>query len=234
MKIGILTDIHSNVIALNKVIQRFSNEKCDKIICCGDIIGIGPFPEQTVQYIMSLPNLICVRGNHDHYQFRGIPEKMTESEKSHHLWTSSLLSISSKNFLKALPQKSELLVSGHKVSVLHYATESENRYKFVSNPAKNDLEELFSDIDGEIICYGHDHKRLICQTDKKRYINVGSCGCPEKDKNIARGAILNIDKEKISIHCVDEEYDVNKVINEIKRINYPATEEILKYFYGVN
>ena len=203
-------------------------------VCCGDIIGIGPYPEQTVQYIMSLTNFICVRGNHDRYQFRGIPDKITESEKLHHLWNNSQLSDGSINFLKTLPQKSDLTVNGHTMTVLHYAVDSEDRYGFVKNPTKNDLEELFSEVDSEIICYGHDHKRLICQSDKKLFINVGSCGCPEEEKNIARGAILEIDKEKISLQCIDEIYDVNAVIKEIKRLNYPAAEEILKYFYGVN
>lgn len=233
MKIGIITDVHSNVVALDKIIQRFNTEKCGKIICCGDIIGIGPHPEQTVQYMASLPNLICVRGNHDHYQFRGIPDKITESEKLHHLWIKSLLSEASVIFLKSLPQRADLTVDGHKISVLHYAVDSENRYGFIKNPTGNDLDELFSGVDGEIICYGHDHKRLICQTDKKWYINVGSCGCPEDEKNIARGAILEIDKDKIALKCVDEMYDVDEVIKEIKRLNYPAAEEIIKYFYGV-
>ena len=89
-------------------------------------------------------------------------------------------------------------------------------------------------MESEIICYGHDHKRCICQFDKKWFINVGSCGCPELEKNVARGAILNIEKGKISIECIDEIYYVNEVIKEIKRLNYPAAEEILKYFYGVN
>ncbi len=233
MNIGIITDVHSNVIALNKIIQKFNIEKCDMIICCGDIIGIGPYPEQTVQYVMSLPNLICVRGNHDHYQFRGLPDKITESEKLHHLWVRSCLSTASMNFLKALPQKQDFIIDGHTISVLHYAVDSDNRYRFVKNPSKKDLEQLYSEIDSEIICYGHDHKRLICQTDKKWYINVGSCGCPEDNKNIARGAILKVDKENISLDCVDEEYDVNEVIKEIKHLNYPASEEILKFFYGV-
>ena len=42
MKIGIITDIHSNIIALNGVLNKFENLNVDKIICCGDIIGIGP------------------------------------------------------------------------------------------------------------------------------------------------------------------------------------------------
>lgn len=234
MNIGIITDVHGNVIALDKIVQKFKKEKCEKIICCGDLIGIGPYPEQTVQYVMSLPDLICVRGNHDHYQFRGIPEKITENEKLHHLWVRSLLSSSSINFLKELPQRSDIIVEGHTISAIHYAVDSENRYAFVKNPTESDLNELFSNFDSQIICYGHDHERLICKTDKKWYINVGSCGCPERSKNIARGGILSIEREKVSLKCIDEIYDVRKVISEINRLKYPAAEEILKYFYGVN
>ena len=60
MKIGIITDVHNNVIALNSMLAVFEEEGCDEIICCGDIIGIGPFPEETVQRIKSLPNIRCV------------------------------------------------------------------------------------------------------------------------------------------------------------------------------
>ena len=52
MKIGI-TDIHSNIQALNEVLKEFDKVKVDKIICCGDIIGIGINPEETVQKLMN-------------------------------------------------------------------------------------------------------------------------------------------------------------------------------------
>ena len=48
MKIRIITDVHSNIIALNEVLNEFGKIKVDKIICCGDIIGIGPNPEEAV------------------------------------------------------------------------------------------------------------------------------------------------------------------------------------------
>ena len=38
---------------------------CDRIICCGDIIGIGPNPEETVREMIRIPGLIAVRGNHE-------------------------------------------------------------------------------------------------------------------------------------------------------------------------
>ena len=57
MKIGIITDVHNNVVALNAILQLFEEKGCDEILCCGDIIGIGAFPEETVQRIKSLENI---------------------------------------------------------------------------------------------------------------------------------------------------------------------------------
>ena len=62
MKLGIITDIHSNIIALNEVLKQFEKIKIDKIICCGDIIGIGPSPEEVVQALIQVSDkLIAVR-----------------------------------------------------------------------------------------------------------------------------------------------------------------------------
>lgn len=36
MKLGIITDIHGNLVALKSVLSKFEKENIDKIICCGD------------------------------------------------------------------------------------------------------------------------------------------------------------------------------------------------------
>ena len=75
MKIGIITDIHSNIRALNAVLEEFEKIGLDKIICCGDIIGIGPNPEAVVQKLIEQKNkLISVQGNHEQYLIKGLPE----------------------------------------------------------------------------------------------------------------------------------------------------------------
>lgn len=40
MRLGIITDVHSNIIALNAVLNEFKKIKVDKIICCGDMSNI--------------------------------------------------------------------------------------------------------------------------------------------------------------------------------------------------
>ena len=45
MKIGVISDIHSNIYALDAVLNEFDKIKIDKILCCGDIIGINGYIE---------------------------------------------------------------------------------------------------------------------------------------------------------------------------------------------
>ena len=111
MKIGIISDIHSNVQALKAVLKEFNKIKVDKIICCGDIIGIGPNPEEAVQMLIKKREcLISVRGNHEKYFTDGLPKevhddkrKMSFDKIQNHKWTQSMLSEESIKFIKELP-----------------------------------------------------------------------------------------------------------------------------------
>ena len=76
MQLGVVTDIHNNLTALKVVVEKLQQIGCDKIICCGDIIGIGPYPEETVQYLMQISNLIAVRGNHEKYLLDEMPQSI--------------------------------------------------------------------------------------------------------------------------------------------------------------
>ena len=111
MKLGIITDIHSNIIALNEILKEFKKIKIDKIICCGDIIGIGPRPDEVVQALMQVSDkLIAVKGNHEKYLLDGLPvnvhddkRNMSLEEIQNHKWIHSRISEQSKKFLENLP-----------------------------------------------------------------------------------------------------------------------------------
>lgn len=241
MKLGVITDIHNNLTALRAVAEKLNQMECDKMICCGDIIGIGPFPEETVQYIMQIPNLIAVRGNHEKYLLEGMPsrypngENMGLEEMKHHKWEHNLLSSESIHFLESLPYKINLTCEGFSISVMHYCMDCEGHYmnnQYTANPSEDDLKKMFADVNSDIILYGHNHCGNICNSDKF-YINVGSLGCPAQDKNVARAGVVKLDKGKAEVQTIDVEYDVNEVIRLIDEINYPDAENIKKYFYGL-
>ncbi|MBR4462671.1 MAG: metallophosphoesterase family protein [Erysipelotrichaceae bacterium] len=238
MKYGIITDIHNNVTALRAVLKRLDEMNCDRIICCGDMVGIGPDPEETVQEMIRIPGLIAVRGNHEDYLLEGIPtewpneENMSYGEMEHHKWEHGLLSEESVAFLRGLPKRIDFIIGGFSISVMHSCMDENGRYsKSKTNPTESDLMDMFADVESDIIIYGHDHNRNICKGDKF-YINVGSLGCPSKEHDIARAGVLSIENGIASIEKVDVRYDVDAVIRKIDELNYPDAENIKRYFYG--
>ena len=239
MKLGVITDIHNNLIALKAVKEKLNQMECDKIICCGDIIGIGPCPEETVQYIMQIPNLIAVRGNHEKYLLEGLPteypneENMGLEEMKHHKWEHHLLSAKSIDFLESLPYQINLTYEGLNISIMHYCMDHDGHYiNYKANPSEDDLRKMFADISSDIILYGHNHCRNICYSDKY-YINVGSLGCPAQDKNVARAGVIEIENGNAEMQTIDVEYNVDDVIHLIDKINYPDSDNIKKFFYGI-
>ena len=145
MKLGIITDIHNNLIALNTILEYFEEQNCDKIICCGDIIGIGPYPEETVQRIMMVNNLIAVKGNHDGYLVDGMPtefpneEHMDYGEMLHHKWEHGRLSESSIDFLKSLPVQAKFSIGKYEIVVIHYCMDDTVEIESVELPYDVDV-----------------------------------------------------------------------------------------------
>lgn len=239
VKIGVITDIHNNVAALKAVVECLHRQGCGHIICCGDIIGIGPHPEETVQYLKKLSNVTAVRGNHETYLLEGMPdtvpneERMGWEEMKHHRWEHGLLSLESTAYLKSLPSRADISCEGFHIAVMHYCMDRNARYvHYTPEPSEADLETMFADVDADIILYGHDHRRWICR-GSRLFVNVGSLGCPAKDGNIARAGILTIEKGRTDIQPVDVAYNVQDVLRAIDEIQYPDAENIKKYFYGV-
>lgn len=238
MKIGVISDIHNNPVALDQMLEYFSDNGCEKIICCGDIVSIGPMPEETVRRIMGIENLICVKGNHEDYLRKiGLGESlfndMQQDEARYHEWEFDRLSQESKVFLDSLPASRFETIEGIKIYIAHYAM-SQNAYL---NPMRSltlqMCEEMFSDISANVVLFGHSHKYFYFTSSNTHYINVPSLGCPSKSKNVAHAGILEIGTGTCGFNKVDLEYDVSAVIAQIDRFNYPASKEIKQIFFGL-
>ena len=63
MRYLILSDLHANWEALQAVLADAPLE-CDRILCCGDIVGYGADPDQVTEWVRAHVSNI-VRGNHD-------------------------------------------------------------------------------------------------------------------------------------------------------------------------
>jgi len=68
-RIAVISDIHGNLIALDRVIADVRSRRVDRMVCLGDIVGYGPDPKECLDIVRQYCDGI-VAGNHE----RGVTE----------------------------------------------------------------------------------------------------------------------------------------------------------------
>ena len=242
MKIGIISDVHSNIDALKATFKKFKEEKVDKIICIGDVIGIGPHPEKCIDFLDNNKKLLLsfVRGNHENYLLKGIPKRnhndknakpMTEEQIATHVWNHSRLNSKQIEFVRNLKDKDYIEIEGKKIAIGHYPMDEYNKFKqYIKNPTREEIKELFKDISADIHLFGHTHQQYYLEEDEKYYINPGSLGCPAGTNGASVG-ILEIYNDKVEYKQLIFDYDIERVVNEILEFNYPLNTYMINRFY---
>src|SRR5437667_11977652 len=64
MRVAVVSDIHSNLHALEAVLAAIEAEAPDELWCLGDLVGYGPRPNECCAAIAERAD-ICLAGNHD-------------------------------------------------------------------------------------------------------------------------------------------------------------------------
>lgn len=241
MKLGIISDVHSNIQALKAILNEFGKQKVNKIICTGDIIGIGINPEETVQELIKRKDmLIAIKGNHEKYLLNGIPNLLHDDKRKIEIdeienlkWNHKKLSESSIKFLEELEEEKCIEIEGKKILIVHYPANSDGAFKkHIKSPSHKEAKELFERYgDYSVYLFGHTHTYFASNTDGKWYINVGSLGCP-LDTNLASAGILEVSKDNIKFKHLEVEYNVNEIIDKINNLKIPHYKVVLKLFYG--
>lgn len=242
MKVGIISDIHGNIKALEAVLQELKNKDIEKIIVSGDLIGGAPMSEEVVQKIMKIKDsLIIVKGNREKNIIEGLPEfvhdekfKITQEQKDAHKYLGNELSGKSKEFLKNLPKELQWELEEKKIYVSHYPLDKKGNFrKHIKKANVQENEEMFSGIDADIYLYGHTHIENYNTKDGKIYINPGALGCPGKT-NLAPYGILNIENEKVTYEQLYAKYNVQEVIDYMKKTRFPGYKATLRLFYSIS
>lgn len=225
MKYAVITDVHSNVFALEAASKKIDELRPDKIICLGDIVGNGFYPEETVSLLRARKDVACVKGNHDIFVTMDLKNfSRSDTRLKNFRWQQKALSSASRNFLKELPMTLRFSDGAFSVVAFHYPMTPKGRFKDMKYlPSNDDLRRLFGDQQGDIFLFGHEHTGSLDFLDGKYYLNFGTLGnFFEKDK--ARFGLLEINGDKVAYKLINAEYDdstaristekLNKILND--------------------
>ncbi len=107
MRVALLSDVHSNLAALDAVLAHAENARYEAVWHMGDLVGYGPDPNEVVARMIA-EGAACVMGNHD-AAVAGIIdlEAFNDTAAEAARWTKGIISEDTREYLAKLPRMEE-------------------------------------------------------------------------------------------------------------------------------
>lgn len=226
MKIAVFADVHSNLDALETVLDHIDRWCPDRVLVGGDIINRGPNPRACTERIVARAEaeewgMIC--GNHERYVLKygkgNLPERGPEFEIIRHAkWTYDQLD-GLVEPLEALPFQWDMTdESGNEFRMVH-ASMLGDRKGIFPDDSEESLREKIAPAP-EVLVVGHTHRPLIRTVDGTLIVNVGAVGAPFDQDPRAAYAQMTLEDGTWKAEIVRLEYDREQAITRFDESGY--------------
>lgn len=233
MRIAVLSDIHSNLEALEAVLEHAFTQRIDRYVCLGDVVGYGANPNECISLLSSLPQCPCVLGNHE-AAVLGLPMSMKPTTRQVIHWTRSVLTKSSMWFLKEMEDK----IRWDNISFCHSNPYKPRNWYYVAE--KTYISSSFARSKAKVLFVGHTHvpvaitrKNFFCiyirspqhsvvvpvAESNRQIFNGGSVGQPRDGD--PRASYLIYDTSKSVIEFFRVTYNVERAAEKIRALGLP-------------
>ena len=234
MRYLILSDLHSNLQALEAVLADASTVGFDEVLVLGDLVGYGGDPIAVIDRTLALKPKAIVRGNHDKVCAGLEPaDAFNDVARVAAEWTASVLDPAHRQLLAHLP-KGPIKVTAD-IEICHGAPFDEDYYVL----DESDAEQALQSVGARLCLFGHTHVVTLFatvadtfgeQTDRlgeyylptkgPALINVGSVGQPrDRDPRAAYGIL---DMERGTIWLRRTAYDIRAAQERILEVGLPV------------
>jgi diadenosine tetraphosphatase ApaH/serine/threonine PP2A family protein phosphatase len=234
MIVAVLSDIHSNIVALDAVIASMG--PVDAVWHLGDVVGYGPEPDAVVERLRAI-GAIGVRGNHDDAVVAAVElEDFVSYAATAVKWTGAHISAGTREFLEALPLT--LAPGGLDVTLVHGMPGGPLSWYLHS---RLDAADCLADVETRHCLVGHTHVPVafretapgvtlsagrrshgdeILLGGARHVLNPGSVGQPRDDDPRAAYMLIDTDDGRVTWRRVA--YDIATVQAAIRKAGLPG------------
>lgn len=219
MRVGLISDLHGNLPALEAVLGRLDSEALDHVVCLGDV-AVGPQPRETLDRVRGL-GVPVVQGNWDAWFAEGIPD--LEGDHGRKLvdqgrWWAEQLADDDLAYLGSLPPSFELSLDGG-LLCFHGSPRSHSD-AIHPGTSEEELESLLGDPEAAVLAGGHTHIQLQRPYKRALLVNPGSVGLPferwpPSEARVlpwAEYAVLESRDGELSVDLRRADYDVGNLL----------------------
>lgn len=223
MRLAVIGDIHSNIYALESVIEDINTSNVDFILCTGDLVGYAPFPNEVIDLVRQ-NHILTIQGNYDKaignceiicgcdYK----DEKQLEKATMSVMFTNDTVNETNREYLKQLPKQIRIKAGEYELLMVHGSPRKINEYLYEESKA---AKEVTSDLKEDILVCGHTHKPYYNIVNGKHVINAGSVGKPKHGNPNATYVIIDIIQDEIKVKFKEITYDYEKTAKAIEALD---------------
>jgi diadenosine tetraphosphatase ApaH/serine/threonine PP2A family protein phosphatase len=230
MRIAVLSDIHSNLVALDAVLAHVGS--VDAVWQLGDVVGYGPEPDGVVERLAAI-GARGVRGNHDAAALGGSEiEWFNPDARAAVEWTRSVIGKATQEWLGDLP---ELTVDGE--YTLAHGSPREPLWEYItSSPVARanltyietrfglhghtHLPVVWAEEDGRIVSSAPASGSSFALAGRRAMLNPGSVGQPRDGDPTASYLVLDTDADRATWFRVA--YDIEQVQDAMRALGLPS------------
>ncbi len=233
MKIGIFSDVHGNLEALEAVLDAQAREGVQRTWCLGDLVGYGANPNECVARVRQAADVVVI-GNHDAACVGA--EDIThfnQHAREAVLWTQGQLTPEHGEWLKALP----FTESVEQVLLVHASPFEPSNWHYIHAQMRMvEMRNGFNATQAHCAFVGHSHQPLILikkgeeffqflgdhlhlEEGSRYLINVGSVGQPRDGNPKACHVIYDTDERTVTMARAT--YDITTAQRKIRAAGLP-------------
>lgn len=227
MKIAVLSDIHSNNIALKACIDEIDKLNIDGICLLGDYVSDCPNPQATLKMLKELSlkyKTWIIKGNREQYFVDHQDGKKDDwaytSYKGSLLYTYENLTNEDIEFFRRLP--SSLIVNIPDMESILLVHGSPKSLKELMNEDQENTKKHMVEMPTKYILCGHTHKQFSYKYQGKILINPGSVGVAIGRRANAHFCILEWKENGWRHEFKSIPYDFEKLCEYFKNSSLPS------------
>jgi len=208
-KIGVISDIHGNINALENCYKELKNEYVNEIYFLGDAIGYLPEGYECFQFLQK-NKIKCIKGNHEEMFLGNLSIKPSSREIYKLYKLQEKFSPLDKEILETWGNKISFNYQNLKYALVHGSpNDLTNGYIYPDTNLSK-----FENSEYDFIFCGHTHRPFIKSHKGKLFINVGSVGLPRDVGNLSSFVIADLTSNKIEIRRLEIKKHIIKSYKE--------------------
>jgi predicted phosphodiesterase len=228
LRLGVISDIHGNLEALEMAFRRLEDMGAERFVCLGDVIGYNASPKECLDLVRERCEAV-VQGNHERMVLGKDLDIVHPSTRAAILWTRKQLTDDDIEWVELLPEQA---LVGEGVLLVHGAPRHTDEYILTARGMKENYILTCEQFPGVRACFfGHTHLPMVAcppeahvqfhetrevplAADALAMVNPGSVGQPRDGCPLSSFALY--DDEACTVTIVRSPYAIVRAQQKVR------------------